>query len=232
MAIFDGDFTHTLDVFINSATQAHGYFVPWMLSNTIGDANDIKGAGGDALLVRIRHDATNPLIDLIYINSGNESSSHSYICSDDTLYSLEIERDVDAGANGEVYCRVHEGVTLKSTLTWVLPVDWDFDLIYAGASWDTNNNGFEFTGYGQKLDMGQSAGEEDFTTADWNSGVPQMDEDSDLTITASKVDVAGLDLDDTAYFYRDMSAAPPAGQPTMKRWGGVPHMEPKGRGVW
>ena len=29
-----------------------------------------------------------------------------------------------------------------------------------------------------------------------------------------------------------IGAAPPAGHPTMKRWGGVPYMEPKGRGVW
>lgn len=26
--------------------------------------------------------------------------------------------------------------------------------------------------------------------------------------------------------------APPAGHPTMKRWGGIPYMEPRGRGVW
>ena len=28
------------------------------------------------------------------------------------------------------------------------------------------------------------------------------------------------------------ASAPPAGQPTMKRWGGIPYMEPRGRGVW
>lgn len=46
---------------------------------------------------------------------------------------------------------------------------------------------------------------------------------------------------DVAFYYANTrtsiyctyeEAGPPAGQPTMKRWGGVPYMQPKGKGVW
>lgn len=39
--------------------------------------------------------------------------------------------------------------------------------------------------------------------------------------------VMGFEVDDFSFTTVDA-----AGQPTMKRWGGVPHMEPRGRGVW
>lgn len=33
--------------------------------------------------------------------------------------------------------------------------------------------------------------------------------------------------------FMGFAAAPPVGgQPTMKRWGGIPYMYPKGQGVW
>ena len=47
---------------------------------------------------------------------------------------------------------------------------------------------------------------EDFTTADWNNGVPQADPESDLGVTANKVTFGTVDEDYSMYFYRDYGA--------------------------
>lgn len=47
---------------------------------------------------------------------------------------------------------------------------------------------------------------EDFTSANWNNGTPQQDEDSDISVIAGKASWVEMSRNDTAYFYRDMDA--------------------------
>lgn len=112
---FDGDFEHLCDVYITSADNL-GISGIWALANAIGASDDLKSAGESYLQVFCYRDGNGVynirLIEYDYPNNYTDL----YVCSVQTMYYLEIERDESVGTYGTLYCRIYSDAARTNLL--------------------------------------------------------------------------------------------------------------------
>jgi len=162
---FAGDFTHKFEIQFSPMGDI-AWSNHWMLSNTVGDTQDVMDASADAYAlfsydnteaIYLRLFESGSMVDDSWAAPGPQSS---------TIYYIEIVRDDDGGANstGRVtaYIRTgsHSGV-LRDTLVVDCSVGEqnNFRYIYGLATSDKND--FEeglATGFTQNLDIGEAVG--------------------------------------------------------------------------
>lgn len=160
---FDGDFEHLFTITRTAASGVYPVWTYWALSNGVDDAYMLReGATGILHVWGMWH--ASPALSKISLEE-SYSGSHNYDSfniSASTIYHLTVERDVDAGDYGELYCYTYEDDggergDLLDTMTVVLASDVDLRYIYAGSAWTGGYTNRAYSGYTENLDLQEAA---------------------------------------------------------------------------
>ena len=154
---FSGDFTHKLEVFVNSGSSDGQSTKLWAVSNDIGTYSSLTTGSKSFLALRADREGTQSLIRIIEVDSGTAYTDQWIGGDDDTLYYLTITRDEATGTYGTIYCYIYSDsgrTTLVDTLSVALHTSKkDFRYIYGAMSRGTTGESDYFTGYVQNLDL-------------------------------------------------------------------------------
>lgn len=150
---FDGDFTHQVEVYLNSTTANGIHASIWALSNSITAVSTDIGTGISCraydegeLRLTASHSGAQDVVTGLSLN---------------TLYYLEIERDEAVGTYGTLYVRIYsdsDRTILVDTATQALQTAlYDYRYVYGFMNYGNEAGSYTWTGYSQNLDLQEGA---------------------------------------------------------------------------
>ncbi len=141
-----GDYEHLITINLTSVTGSNSIWVPWSISDSLGDFKDCLDASNDGQCIRIYHDPN----DILFYDYAN-ASTDTYSGTAGTDYFLTIARSGTVGT-----CKIysdpdraeeHRLDTLEITVS-----ETTYRFVYAGQGYNDGSPA-TFTGYSENLDL-------------------------------------------------------------------------------